>query len=219
MDAEPPSFLAGCATVAFVSVAVGGAVGLTTRSIPPGLLVAGLSLLVGWILMRVLIGLRHWQQGDWEAIAYRRLERFLADQPDWSVRVYKTPLGLRLLATHRLFDPLEQEVVKSFQRLEVDVLYARMCERQRCFRARVSAKPWRAGVTDHLQPRPGVWPVQAERMRERGAWVARYELAAKSFSACRYVQTLGSGRVHPTIKSVIELHDRLSGATTNLPIA
>ena len=83
-----------------------------------------------------------------------------------------------------------------------------MCLNQRCFRARLSAKPWRIGITTHLRPRPGVWPVDAARLPLRQAWVDHYERQAAAYAACRFVDTLGSGMVDLRVQPVVELHDR-----------
>jgi hypothetical protein len=151
--------------------------------------------------------------------APKKLARFIEQRPDWSLRVYGTPNGLRILATHRLFDPTEPAVAEFFQALETDPIYARMCRNQQCFRARVSAKPWRIGIDAHLRPRPGVWPVAAERMPLRLAWVEKYEEAAKRYAACQYLSTLGSGIIHAAVKPVQELHDELCSVGQELPIA
>jgi hypothetical protein len=83
-----------------------------------------------------------------------------------------------------------------------------MCRNQRCFRARLSAKPWRIGVQTHMKPRPGVWPVRAERRAERAAWIADYEAKAARYAACVFVESLGSGRVHSKLAPLVDLHDR-----------
>lgn len=38
-------------------------------------------------------------------------------------------------------------------------MYARTCRNQACFRARVTANPWRIGIARHLRPLPAVWPI------------------------------------------------------------
>lgn len=160
-----------------------------------------------------------WIAGSAETRARRRIDRFLAAHPDWGVRLYRTPAGFRVLVTHRTFSPDDPAMTECFRALGVDPVYARMCLNQKCFRARVSAKPWRIGIGQHLRPRPGTWPVAPERLPQRRAWVERYENAARSFAACRWVETLGNGSVHPDARRVQELHDRLSGANTTLPLA
>lgn len=164
---------------------------------------------------------RLWQRlaGGAEALALRRVRRFVSLHPDWGLRVYRTPAGLRLLVTHRPFTPGDAGVEAFFAATGTDPLYARMCRNQRCFRARVSAKPWRIGIASHLRPRPGVWPVAPERLAPRTAWIEAYERAAASRAACRWLENLGTPQVHPAVAPVLALHDRLSRAVGTLPIA
>lgn len=157
--------------------------------------------------------------GGAERVARDRIARFLSGHPNWSFRIYLTPAGMRVMATHQTFNPNDPAVAECFSALATDRTYAAMCVNQQCFRARVTAKPWRVGISAHLRPRPGVWPVAPERMHLRTAWVAEYETAAKSFAACSFLETVGSGVVHPKVKPVQALHDELCAATSNLPIA
>lgn len=55
------------------------------------------------------------------------------------------------MVLHRTFDPLDAAVSKCFQALGADPTYVRMCRNQRCFRARVSPKPWRIGIESHTE--------------------------------------------------------------------
>jgi hypothetical protein len=158
-------------------------------------------------------------QGGAEHAARNRIRRFLDKHPEWNLRLYKTPAGMRVLATHRPFSPSEPAVAECFDALDADPVYATMCLNQQCFRARVSAKPWRIGVQGHLRPRPGVWPIAPERLPIRNAWIAEYEEAASVYSACSFLESIGSGTVHPATQSVQELHDELCSATSKLPIA
>ena len=157
--------------------------------------------------------------GGPETIARANVLRFMSKRSDWLVHVYRTPAGLRLLATHRLFDPLEADVAECFQELGADPIYVTMCLSQHCFRARVSAKPWRIGMKDRLKPRRGVWPVSPERLPQRIAWLERYDRAAAGFAACRFVESIGSGVSVPAARAVQQLHDELCRARSNLPIA
>ncbi len=172
------------------------------------------STLAGWFYRLLL-----WANGGVEALARKRVRRFLAAHPDWGVRLYRTPAGLRVLATHCTFAPDDPSVMRFFTALGADPCYVHMCLRQQCFRARVSAKPWRIGIARHLRPRPGVWPVAPERLEERCDWVARYEARASGFAACSFLETLGSGVVAPEVAEVQRLHDELSGAQSRLPLA
>ena len=175
-------------------------------------------LLASWISRRIHAA-RMRKDGGPEAWADRRIEAFIADHPDWNLRQYRTPAGFRLLAMHRTFDPRETDVEECFNALQTDPLYALMCVRQHCFRARVSPKPWRIGIARHLRPRPGVWPIKPERMADRQHWVSDYERRAVSFASCKFLRALGKGGVDPTVEQVRELHDRLSQADSALPLA
>lgn len=157
--------------------------------------------------------------GGPEEAALGRVREFSARHPDWGLRVYRTPAGFRVLASHSTFAPSQIEVAEFFRSLGVDSVYRRMCLNQQCFRARLTAKPWRAGIAAHMRPRPGVWPIKAEQIPVRAAWVAEYELAASRFAACRFVETLGNQVVHPDVRPIIELHDSLSRAHRELPLA
>jgi hypothetical protein len=149
----------------------------------------------------------------------KRIEAFLQRNPDWHLRLYATPNGLRLLAMHRPFSPEEPAVAECFSALGADPIYVRMCRHQKCFRARVSAKPWRAGIATHLKPRPGVWPVADIHRQRRAAWLEQYDRASSSYAACRFLESLGSRTEDPEIRSVQQLHDELCQANSKLPIA
>lgn len=160
--------------------------------------------LAGQVLVRL--------QGGYEKLARRRIARFVSAHASWNLRLYRTPAGYRVLVTHRPFDATEQEVQDFFKAIASDPVYVRMCVNQRCFRARLTAKPWRVGLDSHIRPRPGVWPVRAEHMEKRRQWIASYEARAASAAACHFVEALGSGVIDPEIRRVMDLHDRLSGA-------
>ncbi len=104
-------------------------------------------------------------------LARRRIETFAKRSPSWSLRLYETPAGWRVLVTHATFDPRSDEVQAFFDAIGADPIYVRMCFNQNCFRARVSPKPWRIGIPEHVRPRPGIWPVSNDRMPDRVRWV------------------------------------------------
>jgi hypothetical protein len=158
-------------------------------------------------------------RGGADKLARQRVQSFVTAHPGWQVRLYRTPAGIRALVTHRTFRPDEPEVTEFFNRLHADSLYVRMCRNQQCFRARLTPKPWRIGISGHLKPRPGVWPVKPERLPERRAWIADYEAKSRGFAACSFLETLGTGQADPAARAVQQLHDQLSRATSGLPIA
>jgi hypothetical protein len=170
------------------------------------------AVLAGGVLATALQRLKPLWMGSAPDRANRKIRGFVADHTDWLLRVYSTPAGLRLIATHARFTPASDAVQALFQAVGVDPVYARMCLNQRCFRARLSAKPWRIGIPEHLKPRPGVWPVQAERLPARAAWVDRYEATAAAYAACRYEGTVGTGTEDAVLAALVALHDAQSQA-------
>lgn len=147
------------------------------------------------------------------------IDAFIQAHPDWHLRLYDTPAGLRVLVMHRTFDALEPAVAEFFDALQVDPLFRTMCTNQHCFRARLGPKPWRVGIPRHMKPRPGLWPVNPERREERQRWIDAYEQAARGHAACRFVTDLGSSAIDAKALEVCELHDRDSQALTGFPIA
>jgi hypothetical protein len=160
-----------------------------------------------------------WAKGGVEGSVRTRIARFIAGHPEWHLRLYRTPAGMRVLAMHRTFDPEEPAVADCFHALGVDPIYARMCHNQHCFRARVSPKPWRIGIPGHMRPRPGVWPVNPERLPERNRWIEAYEHVARNHASCRFIEAVGSDVVAPEAQAVQVLHDELCQATGASPIA
>ena len=195
----------------WVPSAVGGAIGLA----------------LALVLVTLIHQARRWAQRRQEAraggrarVAEQRAEAFVAAHPDWGLRVYHTPAGLRLMATHRPFAPGEAAVAEFFDAVQADRQYVAMCRNQHCFRARLTAKPWRIGIPDHLKPRPGVWPVPLERQAQRTAWLAEYDARANGFAACRFERALGNPTVASDLADVVALHDTASRALrTDLPLA
>ena len=209
--------------VAYTAVAVlvpaAIAIGWYLQSWLAGSVAVALALWLSYLLASGLARLRVMLAGGHEEIARSRLDAFLHSHPDWYVRLYRTPAGLRVLVLSQTFEASDPRVTELFQALGTDPIYVRMCQRQHCFRARVSPKPWRIGISSHVKPRPGVWPVDPERLPERQAWIDRYEQAAEGYSSCQFIAALGSGRVDPTAAEVQRLHDELSRANRALPIA
>lgn len=163
-----------------------------------------------------------WQQHrrpSAEEQALARVDCFLTNRPLWHVRIYRTPAGLRLLAMHKTFGPDEAEVAESFAAFRTDKIYVQMCSNQHCFRARVSPKPWRIGIQAHLKPRPGVWPIDPNRLPDRQRWVEQYERIGQDFAACRFLMEKGSGNVDPIAEQVRAIHDQMCKALEPLPIA
>lgn len=183
-------------------------------------LLSGLmALLVGYSLAQMLHAAYLRLTGGVEAQARRHVEGFMRAHPDWHLRLYRSPAGFRALVLHRRFDPAEAAVGEFFRALGADPVYVRMCQRQQCFRARISPKPWRIGIAAHIRSRPGVWPVQPEHLPERERWIEDYERRARDFASCRFVAAFGQGRIDRDADDVRALHDEFCRSDYDLPLA
>ncbi len=201
------------------AIALGIAVGsyYESRGLKIGLPI--LAVLFGYTVIKGIYDLLLKLRGGPEMKVLRSIRHFLKKNPGWSIRIYRTPAGNRLLATHRTFSPSEPAVMEFFKSVGADPIYQKMCMNQQCFRARVTAKPWRVGITGPMRLKGGVWPVVAERRAARSEWIERYESAARSHAACRFVETAGSGVIAPDLQSLVDLHDDLSRAHSDLKTA
>jgi hypothetical protein len=150
--------------------------------------------------------------------ARERIERVAAAVPRGRFALYETPVGLRLIALHATYDPTAAATQQLLRELGTDPAFAQMCELQACFRARTSGKPWRMGVRQ-IRPRPGIWPVHPDRRALREEWIAEYEAVAGNFAACRHLADLGDGTLDTRCAEVQRVHDELSRARTDLPLA
>ncbi len=181
-----------------------------------GIAVAGIG---GVIASYLLHKVRLLMSGGVEARARKRIEAFAKTHPDWHLRLYRTPAGFRILVMHRLFDPCEEAVAECFRELRTDPLYAQMCIKQRCFRARVSPKPWRIGISTHMKPRPGIWPVKSEHLANRKKWIEDYDTAAGRFASCKFVESIGVRKADAKAVAIQQLHDELCRSASQLAIA
>ncbi|MDR0226214.1 MAG: hypothetical protein LBI66_07325 [Burkholderiaceae bacterium] len=151
--------------------------------------------------------------------ALQRVLAFHGSHPHWGLRVYETPNGLRVIVTHEALAPEDAQVQALFDALQVDPLYALLCERQQCFRARVSAKPWRMGLSG-LTTTLRRWPLAAPWLAERQQWAHTYDRQAADYAACRLVQQLGPVLNCPQAQAFVQWHDDASQALrSDLPLA
>jgi hypothetical protein len=134
----------------------------------------------------------------------------------WGWRIYKTRAGFRLLATHRLFDPVEATSDDLFEHLGADPLYRKLCQTQKCFRARLTPKPYRCEIRNP----PDGWPWPDQKSHDRyKAWENKYSTAAKTFATCELITSMGNPQTHASINPIIAVHDQMTRVGTKLPLA
>jgi hypothetical protein len=135
---------------------------------------------------------------------------------DWGWRIYRTRAGLRLLATHTLFEPETAVSGGVFDALGADPLYRQLCKAQKCFRARLTPKPWRCDV----EKPPGRWPWPSEQDEARfNKWEAAYQSAAADYATCALIRKAGNSEAHPDVQLILGLHDETTRAESKLELA
>jgi len=151
-----------------------------------------------------------------EANILAKAESWARQNAGWGWRIYRTKAGLRLLATHALFDAVDPISEAVFAEVDADPLYHRLCKSQKCFRARLTPKPWRCGI--HERPLRWPWPdARAEaRFQE---WEKRYVEASSESATCDLISTTGNTAIHPEAQPLISIHDETTRATSKLPLA
>jgi hypothetical protein len=146
-------------------------------------------------------------QPDPETLHCQRVEAWAAQHPDLGINIYRTFGGLRCLITNVPFDPARGDALDILQDLKSDPLYVRLCQAQECFRARLTPKPWRCGITG----RPPRYPwadIALEALSRQ--WEQQYDAASASYAVCRLLKRIGPAEVHPDIEPVLSLHDRMA---------
>jgi hypothetical protein len=92
-----------------------------------------------------------------------------------------------------------------------DVLYAMLCRKQNCFRARLTPKPRRMKM-------PG-WKVKYPRTEDEDKafreWLAKYESASRNYRVCKFLDQLGGG----FSTEAVRVHDEIAGVRSPLPLA
>jgi hypothetical protein len=165
-----------------------------------------------------LFKLKERKDGKPEERSLRIIHEFSIKNPTWHLRLYRTPMGFRVLVMHKTFNPRSEESIQFLKDVDSDPLYVQMSKNQNCFRARISPKPWRIGV-GRLGPRPGVWPINSKHIPGRIEWVKNYNEVSKNFSSCRFVEELGSNEIDPKAEFVRNIHDEYCQAHQALKIA
>lgn len=151
---------------------------------------------------------------DVQSEALSKIESWLARNPDWGFRAYRTKSGLRLLATHAPVPPADGERVMVA--LGADPLYLRLCRAQQSYRARLTPKPWRCGFRAPGTEWPFANPGEESTFRK---WQEEYARKQRAYAACRFLRAMGNAAVAPEIRPLVALHDERTRSSSQLPLA
>jgi hypothetical protein len=101
--------------------------------------------------------------------------------------------------------------------LLADRRYATLCRVQKCYRARLTPKPWRCSKL-----KPGFTP-EGTRKGFFARLFSRFfecEPDIGAYAACRFLHSVGNADAPPPeLEAVWRLHDRLSGADSDRALA
>lgn len=127
------------------------------------------------------------------------------------LRVYETHKGIRVLVQGLRLDPASPAATEFLQSFNADWMYAALCRKQACWRARLTPKPHRMKLRAHRVR----WPRDAEQQAAFESWLPGYEAASAGYATCRFVEALGISRSSP----IIDFHDATTEATSGRPLA
>lgn len=144
-----------------------------------------------------------------------RVLKYCQSHPAFAGRIYRTKVGLRMLVTNDFYLPDSDNAQNIMKALGSDELYVRLCKTQKCFRARLTAKPWRCGFKRHHLR----FPYSAEEAKYFQEWHAAYSDKRSAYQACSYLCHVGPTEMPQEIRSCIELHDQGASALGSQPLA
>ena len=134
----------------------------------------------------------------------KKVEEFQKTNPQYTLNVYETFAGLRVVITNALLDSNSPVVDTIFKALDTDPLYVTLCKYQSCFRARLSPKPWRIDM--QRPPNRFPWNSRIEES-EYSKWLRAYEHESKNFGVVKLLHTFGTDRSNSDVARVLAIHD------------
>lgn len=151
-----------------------------------------------------------------ESAAQNKRQNWLRSHPDWGMRVYRTHSGLRYLATHALFEPGGADSEAAMDFMGCDPNYKLLCRTQKSFRARLTPKPWRCGMS--TPPVRFPWEDEDEKNQVR-QWEAEYAKQCLSWATCSLVEVIGNQEVDPVAAAMVKVHDERTKVGTGMGLA
>ncbi len=119
-------------------------------------------------------------------------------------RIYETHAGIRLIVLGRALPPRSAAVAKLMKDFGADRLYALLCKKQDCYRARLTPKPYRMRLKAFRVSHPRT-PTEDAALT---TWLSGYEEKSARYAVCRFIKQVGSG---PKTR-IVELHDERTRA-------
>lgn len=132
---------------------------------------------------------------------------YSARNPACSLIVYETHAGFRVFITSEEYAPELNIASSILEQLKTDPLYKKLCLSQKCYRARLTPKPWRCGMD---QP-PNHFPRETpEQQGAFGRWLLEYTRKSKECTVCKLITTLGPSKMTDNAKRILNAHDTIA---------
>ncbi len=142
----------------------------------------------------------------------QRLQELCEGDASLGVRLYRTHNGWRVVLAGEGIAPDSPRMHELFKALHADALYESLCCRQQCWRARLTPKPYRVGITRFPRPMDS----ESSNSAEAQTWLQQYEALCEGKAVCRLVDCLGRNIQSPMVR----LHDQMTQATSpDVPLA
>lgn len=122
---------------------------------------------------------------------------------DYGFRTYETYQGARVIVLGNSFDPRNGETKKMMDEFNCDPLYTTLCNKQGCFRARLTPKPYRMKMRPYKVNFP-----REDVDTEFQHWLMEYERESRNFSVCKFIEQVGASQY---MNDVVRLHDEIAG--------
>lgn len=121
----------------------------------------------------------------------------------YGFHIYETYQGARVIVLGRDFDPRDNETKKMMDEFNCDPLYTLLCQKQGCYRARLTPKPSRMRLRGYKVKFP-----REHEDYQLQQWLTKYESASRSYSVCKLIEQVGMSHSLP---EVVRLHDDITG--------
>jgi hypothetical protein len=155
-----------------------------------------------------------------------QLHAWVAVHPGQSFRCYRTAAGIRIMRIDAPM-PLDDEFNALCVAVGADDLYRELCiNEQKCFRARLTPKPVRIGLTfpgwdpygwNSAQGFRGFAYSDPDGTRFAAA-LKDYKVASEKFATCEFIETVGSGLISNDLRPLVEYHDNRCKVGSVLPM-
>ena len=131
---------------------------------------------------------------------------------DLSFRIYETRRGYRVVAIGKNI-AANSELAKSlYKKFNCDPVYSKLCEKQECYRARLTPKPSNMKYKGFRNK----YPRTEGEQNAFDEWLEGYKEKSKNYAVCKVIDSIRETRY---LDEVITYHDEVCKVESDLPLA